>query len=120
MKITNPYIIPGIKPEEIGTVEKIIEHVSNIYKIDKAKVKGESRKNKYSFPRQIAMYVIYSCTYCSFEDVGDCFNGRDHTTVLVSVDKIGGFMEFNKELEAQINKVISDLELEIIPNKRVK
>jgi chromosomal replication initiator protein len=40
-------------------------------------------------PRQVAMYLAKELTQKSLPEIGELFGGRDHTTVLHAVRKIG-------------------------------
>ena len=60
--------------------------------------------------RQIAMYLIRRMTNMSLKDIGKSFGGRDHTTVLHSLDKVEAqmrsdtaFAETVKEITTNIN-----------------
>ena len=60
--------------------------------------------------RQIAMYLIRRMTNLSLSDIGKEFGGRDHTTVLHSLDKVEkqmrsdpAFAEVVKEITTNIN-----------------
>lgn len=55
-------------------------------------LKSHRRTRKYCFPRQIAMYEAKLQTTKSYPEIGRWFGGRDHTTVLHSVNKIEGMI----------------------------
>ncbi len=40
------------------------------------------RHRALSWPRQLAMYLVYAMEHLSLPEVGAVFGGRDHTTVL--------------------------------------
>jgi chromosomal replication initiator protein len=51
---------------------------------------GKKRTQNVVFPRQIAMYVAREMTDFSTTEIGQAFGGRDHTTVMHSIEKIKG------------------------------
>jgi chromosomal replication initiator protein len=55
------------------------------------------------WPRQIAMYLAKELTQKSLPEIGELFGGRDHTTVLHAVRKIGGERHKNTELNQQLH-----------------
>jgi chromosomal replication initiator protein len=51
---------------------------------------SKKRPASIARPRQIAMYLAKELTQKSLPEIGELFGGRDHTTVLHAVRKIGG------------------------------
>ena len=54
-------------------------------------------------PRQIAMYLAKELTQKSLPEIGESFGGRDHTTVLHAVRKIGADRKQDTELNQQLH-----------------
>ena len=84
------------------SVENIQKTVADYYKIKVADMYSKKRPASIARPRQIAMYLAKELTQKSLPEIGELFGGRDHTTVLHAVRKIGGerqqFTELNQEL----------------------
>lgn len=56
--------------------------------VDVANLIGPERRTKYVIPRQDAMLAIHEhCPRFSLPQIGEMFGGRDHTTVLYSIEK---------------------------------
>jgi len=55
------------------------------------------------------MYICRVFLEESLPKIGIEFGGKDHTTVMHSVDKIKKQLKTNKELEVQINKIIDQI-----------
>ena len=51
-------------------------------------LKGRGRNKEVVTPRQMAMYFLREETGASLPQIGDALGGRDHTTVIYSVEKI--------------------------------
>lgn len=83
--------------KQIG-LDEILNAVADYYKVSAKELKGQSRSQKLSNARQVAIYLSRELTDMSYNEIGD-FYGRKHTTVMYSCDKV-------KE-EAQINKVLA-------------
>ena len=64
-----------------------------------------SRKKEIIKPRQIAMYILRDDLNCSFPFIGRKFNGKDHTTVIHSYNKIRKEIKENERLEEEINLI---------------
>ncbi len=72
------------------SVENIQKTVADYYKIKVADMYSKKRPASIARPRQIAMYLAKELTQKSLPEIGELFGGRDHTTVLHAVRKIGG------------------------------
>ena len=85
------------------SVENIQKTVADFYKIKVADMYSKKRPASIARPRQIAMYLAKEMTQKSLPEIGDNFGGRDHTTVLHAVRKIGGERQKNTELNQQLH-----------------
>jgi len=83
----------------VGNIQKT---VADYYKIKVADMYSKKRPANIARPRQIAMYLAKELTQKSLPEIGDLFGGRDHTTVLHAVRKIGAerlqLTEVNQQL----------------------
>ena len=71
------------------TVELIQKTVADYYKIKVSDMHSKRRPTNIAAPRQVAMYLAKEMTQKSLPEIGELFGGRDHTTVLHAVRKIG-------------------------------
>jgi chromosomal replication initiator protein len=71
------------------TVELIQKTVADHYKMKVADMFSKRRPSNIAMPRQVAMYLAKEMTQKSLPEIGELFGGRDHTTVLHAVRKIG-------------------------------
>ena len=85
------------------SVENIQKTVADFYKIKVADMYSKKRPASIARPRQIAMYIAKEMTQKSLPEIGELFGGRDHTTVLHAVRKIGGERGKNPELNQQLH-----------------
>jgi chromosomal replication initiator protein len=85
------------------SVENIQKTVADFYKIKVADMYSKKRPASIARPRQIAMYLAKELTQKSLPEIGELFGGRDHTTVLHAVRKIGGERSKNPELNQQLH-----------------
>jgi chromosomal replication initiator protein len=92
----------SIQNRQIG-IENIQKTVADFYKIKVADMYSKKRPASIARPRQIAMYLAKEMTQKSLPEIGDSFGGRDHTTVLHAVRKIGGERTKNPELNQQLH-----------------
>src|SRR5690554_851560 len=83
--------------ETATTVEDIQKVVCNYFGIRLSDIKGKRKHRAVSFPRMVAMYVARQRLGTSFPELGNHFGGKDHTTVINAVRKIGQLLEEDDE-----------------------
>ena len=74
--------------EYVPTAASIISEVSRFFGIDETIVKGPSRSREAVTARQAAMYLVRRMTNLSTPDIGREFGGRDHSTVIHSLEQV--------------------------------
>lgn len=80
--------IMGERATRQVTPELIMDVVADYYRLEKGDLTSQRRNREIAVPRQIAMYLIREMTGLSTTRIGDCFGGRDHTTVMHAIGKI--------------------------------
>ena len=88
------------------SVENIQKTCADFYNIKVADMYSKKRPANIARPRQIAMYLAKELTQKSLPEIGELFGGRDHTTVLHAVRKIGD----ERGKDAQLNHELHVLE----------
>lgn len=88
--------------DDIHRIQKIVAEDFGITVED---IRGKKRNANIAFPRQIAMYLCRQLTDESFPKIGTEFGGKDHSTVMHSVEKIEKEMKTNPELQKTIDKL---------------
>ena len=102
-------IISPDKPREI-TPQLIIDVVCEHFHITKEQMISKSRSNDIAKPRQIAMYLCKNMTNASLETIGKAVGGRDHSTVVHGIKKVGDDISTDTSVErlvATIRKKIN-------------
>lgn len=74
-----------------------------------ADIESAKRKREFSHPRQVAMYLCRELTDSSLPKIGNCFGGRDHTTVLHAYEKISEQLKTDSLLNEEIRRIKDDL-----------
>ena len=90
-------------------IDQVQQLVANHYNITVEDLKSKTRKASVALPRQIAMYICRTVLEESFPKIGIEFGGKDHTTVMHSVEKIKNEIKTNGILEVEINKIIQEI-----------
>ena len=93
--------------------ENTISHIQNVvadfFKISVDDLKSKKRSNNIAKPRQIAMYLCRMETDESLVKIGFEFGGKDHSTVIVSCDKIKKELQTNPNLENMLKEIKAKL-----------
>jgi chromosomal replication initiator protein len=87
------------------TVESIIKAVAEKFSLQPAQLKQKTNVQQIAYPRQIAMYLCKELTTASLPEIGRHFNGKHHTTVLHSVQKIDKL----RQRDADLNRIIHNI-----------
>ena len=90
-------------------IEQVLQLVASNYNVTVEEIKSKKRVSKIAVPRQIAMYICRTVLEESLPKIGSVFGGKDHTTVMYSVDKIKAEIKNDANLEKEINKIISQI-----------
>lgn len=91
---------------DITTIQKV---VSNHFKISLSDLKSKRKQKNIVFPRQVCMYLARNLTKMSFPEIAARFGGKDHSTVIYSVNKIKSSLVLDKQLKNSIDTLISKL-----------
>ncbi len=91
------------------TPKLIIEKTSDMFGFTVEEIKGASRRRPLVTARQIAMYAFRELTDLSYPAIAREFGGRDHTTVIHAVDKIGALMRERRQIYEQVTELIQSI-----------
>ena len=94
---------------EKNDIQRIQKIVAEYFQISMEDIRSKKRSANISFPRQIAMYLCRMMTEESFPKIAIEFGGKDHTTVMYSVEKIENEIKVNKDLANIIEKLKKDI-----------
>ena len=93
------------------SVENIQKAVADFYSIKVADMYSKKRPANIARPRQIAMFMAKELTQKSLPEIGELFGGRDHTTVLHAVRKIGDERAHDSQLNHEIHVIEQTLKI---------
>ena len=89
------------------TPEVVLEATSAMYGFSVAELQGKARQRPLVLARQVAMYVLRETTDLSYPAIARAFGGRDHTTVMHAVDKIGNLMAERRQIFDQVSELMN-------------
>ena len=91
------------------SIESIVKAVAEKFSLQPSQLKLKTNEQKIAYPRQIAMYLAKELTPASLPEIGKAFNGKHHTTVLHSVQKIDRLRQLSPDLNSLINNLIDSI-----------
>lgn len=92
------------------SMDLVIKVVSSYFNVTPSDIKGKNKNQSVVLPRQIAMYLCRKLTDFSTTEIGYEFGGKNHSTVMYSVEKMESRL---KSSEREINSLIEKLETQI-------
>jgi len=97
-------LLTSKQPRQI-TPKMILDETSDMFGFPVEEIIGASRRRPLVTARQVAMYVFREVTDLSYPAIAREFGGRDHTTVIHAVDKIGNLMAERRQIYDQVTEL---------------
>jgi len=88
---------------------EIVRAVGSYFKLTQEELFGKSRSQAIVTGRQIAMYLCREKTSMSLPKIGALFGGRDHTTVMYAIKKVGDLMKERRSIYNNVTDIMSGL-----------
>ena len=98
---------PGNIPND-AMVEKILMHVSRKYGVSVEDIKSKKKTDSIANARHVAIFIVRNITDLSLKDIGKFF-GRDHSTIISSINKIELNIRTVMNYENEINSLIKEI-----------
>lgn len=93
------------------TIDDIKNAVAAHYNISVSLLEGKTRKHEVVLPRQVAMYLAKQLTSLSLKSIGLHFGGRDHTTVLHSIQMIEEYLTTEPSVRQAVEQLMRKLKM---------
>jgi chromosomal replication initiator protein len=90
-------LFPGGSARAI-TAEQVQAAVCEWFGVSQADLRGDKRPQSIAYPRHIAMYLCRELTDQSLPKIGAKFGGRDHSTVMHGVRRIGDLIREDRDV----------------------
>lgn len=91
------------------TVEKIIEEVAKTYSVTPEDIRSNKRTAPLPLARQVSIYVVREITQMTQAAIGDEFGGRDHATIVYSIQKVQKIIEKDSHTKAIVDDIIKNI-----------
>lgn len=97
------------EPSSTVTVDNIIKEVARMFNVLAAEIRSDKRNANIVQARQVAMYIVHTCTNLSLQAIGKEFGNKHYTTVIHSLKEIETKMERNVTLRATVDDVLKNI-----------
>ncbi|MBB6429633.1 chromosomal replication initiator protein DnaA [Algisphaera agarilytica] len=102
---------PAVAPQaNQTTLQHIVDAVTRYYNVKLSDLQSRRRFKSIVEPRQICMYLARERTRFSLEEIGGFFGGRDHTTVMHSVDVVENRLQNEAGFPPQIKQLLEEID----------
>jgi chromosomal replication initiator protein len=92
------------------TVQLIQQAVAREWGVPTEGLRSKGRTKNLTVPRQIAMYLIRDLLGMQLVEIGNAFGGRDHSTVIHSLEKTETSLRDDEQFAKRVLEVRSELE----------
>ena len=91
------------------TVDAIQQQVADHFRLHRAELIEKKWTRRVAVPRMIAIYLTKEMAGLSLKKIGECFGGRDHSTIIHACEKIQKDRQEDPELNREIDALILEL-----------
>lgn len=89
--------------------DSIISAICDFYNIKTTQLKGVKRDSFLVGPRHVCMFLLKEETGLTYVEIGNLLGGRDHTTVMHAVEKIGKSAVESERIREEITFIKSKI-----------
>jgi chromosomal replication initiator protein len=97
----------GASGLNIGTIQQI---VATEWGVTTEGLKSKTRTKTLTTPRQVAMFFARELLGMQLVEIGQAFGGRDHSTVIHSIERVGETLREDGDFAVRVEKVRGMLE----------
>ncbi|HMA44608.1 MAG TPA: chromosomal replication initiator protein DnaA [Gemmatimonadales bacterium] len=91
------------------SIDRVQEVVARRWGVTPAGLRSKARTKTLTIPRQVAMYLARDMLGMQLVEIGQAFGGRDHSTVIHSVDKVERQMMRDRTFKERIEMARQEL-----------
>jgi chromosomal replication initiator protein len=107
-ELANEVLTQYVRPEaEHHQPDRILAAVSERFGVRPETLVGKRRTQAIALPRQVAMYLMRHLTELSLVEIGRCFGGRDHSTVIHACKQIAERIQHDESFRDKVNGLFS-------------
>jgi chromosomal replication initiator protein len=100
----------GAPSKAMPTINKVQEVVARRWGVTPEGLRSKARIKTLTVPRQIAMFLARDLLQMQLVEIGQAFGGRDHSTVIHSVDKVARQMSRDRGFREKVELARMELQ----------
>jgi len=97
------------QPKLNPTIDKVQDVVARRWGVTPEGLRSKARIKTLTVPRQIAMYLAREVLQMQLVEIGQAFGGRDHSTVIHSVDKVQRQLQRDRQFRERVESARQEL-----------
>lgn len=103
-KLRSPDAAPehGGRQDRMGTIQ---QRVAAEWGVTVDGLQSKTRTKNLTVPRQVAMFLAREALGLGLVDIGQAFGGRDHSTVIHSLERVAEMMRESSEFRGRVERV---------------
>lgn len=96
------------------SIDYIQKLIADYFDIEHESLKAKIRKKEIVIARQVAMYFVKEYTNHSLKAIGSYFGGRDHSTVIHSIQSVNDMMDTDKSFKKSMRELTKKLKMRAV------
>ena len=97
---------------KIIKINEIEESVLTHFNISRIDLHSNKKTKSIAFPRQVCMYLIKTLLNWSYQQIGNYFSSKKHSTVMFAIKKVSEQIESDKQFKLSIEKLMERIRKE--------
>jgi chromosomal replication initiator protein len=98
-----------VKPRTLPSIDKVQDVVARRWGVTPEGLRSKARIKSLTVPRQIAMYLAREMLQMQLVEIGLAFGGRDHSTVIHSVEKVQKQLQRDRAFRERVESARQEL-----------
>jgi chromosomal replication initiator protein len=95
----------SVRPERQDRMGVIQQRVAAEWGVTVEGLQSKTRTKTLTIPRQVAMYLAREILGLQLVEIGQAFGGRDHSTVIHSLERVAETMKESAEFRSRVDRV---------------
>jgi chromosomal replication initiator protein len=100
---------PAQQLKSLPSIDKVQEVVARRWGVTPEGLRSKARIKSLTVPRQIAMFLAREYLQMQLVEIGQAFGGRDHSTVIHSVEKVQKQIQRDRTLRERVESARQEL-----------
>ena len=99
----------AVKTRALPSIDKVQDIVARRWGVTPEGLRSKARIKSLTVPRQIAMYLAREMLQMQLVEIGQSFGGRDHSTVIHSVEKVQKQLQRDRVFRERVESARQEL-----------